>query len=66
MKKTFIYASVEDLNYSVKGGRVPKIVMKISKEDTQKKLDKALKRNLEAQQVPKAEPKTAETTEIAE
>jgi len=29
-KKTFIYASVEDLSYSVKGGRVPKIVMRIS------------------------------------
>ena len=29
-KKTSIYASVEDLSYSVKGGRVPKIVMRIS------------------------------------
>ena len=29
-KKTSIYASVEDLSYSVKGGRVPKIVMRVS------------------------------------
>ena len=29
-KRTSIYASVEDLSYSVKGGRVPKIVMRIS------------------------------------
>ena len=29
-KKTFIYASVKDLSYSVKGGRVPKIIMRIS------------------------------------
>ena len=40
------------------------IVMNLSLEDTQKKLDKALKRNLENQQVPKIEPKTEETTEI--
>ncbi len=42
------------------------IVMGISLEDTQKKLDKALKRNLEAQQVvqaPKIEPKTEEPAE---
>jgi len=42
------------------------IVMGISLEETQKKLDKALKRNLETQQVPKALPKTEETTEITE
>ena len=42
------------------------IVMNLSLEDTQKKLDKALKRNLETQQVPKIEPKTEETTEITE
>ena len=42
------------------------IVMNLSLEDTQKKLDKALRRNLEAQQVPKIEPKTGETTEITE
>ena len=42
------------------------IVMNLSLEDTQKKLDKALKRNLENQQVPKIEPKTEETTEITE
>ena len=42
------------------------IVMGVSLEETQKKLDKALKRNLEAQQVPKVEPKKEETTEIAE
>ena len=40
--------------------------MGVSLEETQKKLDKALKRNLEAQQVPKVEPKKEETTEIAE
>ena len=42
------------------------IVMNLSLEETQKKLDKALKRNLENQQVPKIEPKTEETTEITE
>ncbi len=45
------------------------IVMNLSLEDTQKKLDKALKRNLENQQVPKIEPKTEGTegtTEITE
>ncbi len=42
------------------------IVMNLSPEDTQKKLDKALKRNLETQQVPKIEPKTEETTEVTE
>lgn len=42
------------------------IVMSLSMEETQKKLDKALKRNLETQQVPKVEPKTGETTEITE
>ena len=42
------------------------IVMNLSLEETQKKLDKALKRNLETQQVPKIEPKTQETTEITE
>ena len=42
------------------------IVMNLSLEETQKKLDKALKRNLETQQVPKIEQKTGETTEIAE
>ena len=42
------------------------IVMGISLEETQKKLDKALKRNLESQQVPKIPPKAEETTEIAE
>ena len=42
------------------------IVMGVSLEETQKKLDKALKRNLEAQQIPKVEPKKEETTEIAE
>ena len=42
------------------------IVMGTNLEDTQKKLDKALKRNLENQQVPKIEPKTEETTEITE
>ena len=39
------------------------IVMNLSLEETQKKLDKALKRNLETQQVPKIEPKTQETTD---
>ena len=38
----------------------------MSLEDTQKKLDKALKRNLETQQVPKVEPKKEEQTDIAE
>ena len=45
------------------------IVMGISLEDTQKKLDKALKRNLEARQVvqtPKIEPKTEEQAEATE
>ena len=42
------------------------IVMNLSFEDTQKKLDKALKRNLDNQQVPKAEPKTEEPAEITE
>ena len=42
------------------------IILDLSLEDTQKKLDKALKRNLETQQVPKVEPKKEETTEIAE
>ena len=42
------------------------IVMGVSLEETQKKLDKALKRNLEVQQVPKIEPKKEETTEIIE
>ena len=45
------------------------IVMGISLEDTQKKLDKALKRNLEARQVvqtPKIEPKTEEPAEATE
>ena len=41
------------------------IVMGISLEDTQKKLDKALKRNLENQK-PKIEPKPAEETQLAE
>jgi hypothetical protein len=39
--------------------------MGISLEDTQKKLDKALKRNLENQK-PKIEPKPAEETQLAE
>ena len=42
------------------------IVMNLSFEDTQKKLDKALKRNLDNQQIPKAEPKTEEPAEITE
>ena len=48
------------------------IVLNVSNEDAQKKLDKALKRNLENQQVPKIEPKTEGTegtegtTEITE
>jgi len=42
------------------------IVMSLSLEETQKKLDKALKRNLETQQVPKVEPKTEGATEITE
>jgi len=42
------------------------IVMGISLEDTQKKLDKALKRNLDTQQAPKILPKTEETTEVTE
>ena len=42
------------------------IVIGASLEETQKKLDKALKRNLETQQVPKVEPKKEETTEIPE
>tara|TARA_B100001540_G_scaffold212897_1_gene187754 strand:+ start:172 stop:969 length:798 start_codon:yes stop_codon:yes gene_type:complete len=41
------------------------IVMGVSLEDTQKKLDKALKRNLEIQQTPKVEPKVEETNEAA-
>ena len=36
-KKTYIYASVEDLSYSVRGGRVPKIIMKISEDFYEKK-----------------------------
>ena len=43
-----------------------KIVMDISLEETQKKLDKALKRNLDTQQATKAEPKTQETTGTTE
>ncbi len=42
------------------------IVMNLSFEETQKKLDKALKRNLETQQVTKVEPKTGETAAITE
>tara|TARA_Y100000590_G_scaffold301197_1_gene339555 strand:+ start:173 stop:973 length:801 start_codon:yes stop_codon:yes gene_type:complete len=42
------------------------IVMGLSLEETQKKLDKALKRNLETQQVPKVEPKKEEQTDIVE
>ena len=42
------------------------IVMNLSLEETQKKLDKALKRNLEAQQVPKIETKTEVAPEITE
>ena len=41
------------------------IVMDIPLEDTQKKLDKALKRNLENQK-PKVEPKPVEETQLAE
>ena len=41
------------------------IVMELSLEDTKKKLDKALKRNLEIQ-APKLEPKSEETTIISE
>ena len=41
------------------------IVMGLSLEETQKKLDKALKRNLESQQVPKIEPKTEEISEVS-
>ena len=42
------------------------IVMNLSLEETQKKLDKALKRNLETQQVPKIEAKTEVAPEITE
>ena len=42
------------------------IVMGLSLEETQKKLDKALKRNVDTQQVPKVEQKTEATPEIAE
>ena len=42
------------------------IVMNLSFEETQKKLDKALKRNLEAQQVLKVAPKIQETTKVTE
>ena len=41
------------------------IVMKLSLEDTQKKLNKILKRNLETEIV-KVENKTIQTTEVAE
>ena len=41
------------------------IVMNLSLEDTQKKLDKVLKRNLEAEIV-KVEDKIIQTTEVAE
>jgi len=41
------------------------IVMKLSLEDTQKKLNKILKRNLEAEIV-KVENKTIQTTEVVE
>ena len=41
------------------------IVMKLSLEDTQKKLNKILKRNLEAEIV-KIENKTVQTTEVVE
>jgi len=40
-----------------------KIVLNVSLEETQRKLDKALKRNLEVQ-IPKAEVKKEESTEI--
>ena len=39
--------------------------MKLSLEDTKKKLDKALKRNLEYQ-IPQLKPKAEEPTEVAE
>ena len=42
------------------------IVMNLSFEETQKKLDKALKRNLETQQVLKVEPKIQETPKVTE
>ena len=42
------------------------IVMNLSVEETQKKLDKALKRNLERQQIQKIEPKTENTSEVTE
>ena len=42
------------------------IVMNISLEDTQKKLDKALKRNIPENQKPKIEAKPPEETQIAE
>ena len=41
------------------------IVMKLSLEDTQKKLNKILKRNLEAE-IAKVENKTIQTTEVVE
>ena len=41
------------------------IVMKLSLEDTQKKLNKILKRNLEAE-IAKVENKTIQTTEVTE
>ena len=41
------------------------IVLNITPDEIQKKLDKALKRNLETQ-VPKSEPKVEETQETAE
>ena len=43
-----------------------KIVMNVSLEDTQKKLDKALKRNLETQNLVKVEKKIEEPSEITE
>ena len=43
-----------------------KIVMNVSLEDTQKKLDKALKRNLETQNLVKVEKKVEGPTEITE
>ena len=46
-----------------------KIVMGMSLEETQRKLDRSLKRNLESQQIPQApkvEPKTEEPPEITE
>ena len=42
------------------------IVIGVSLEETQKKLDKALKRNLETQQIAKVEPKKEVATEIPE